>query len=125
MDAGSREERLGLLREATETIILLLGPFAPHVTEELWEQTGHRDSLFRHRWPEPDHAALAREEVLIVVQVDGKVRGRLTVETGARDERVREMALADGRIAPWLKARQVDRIVVVPDRLVNIVTRGA
>jgi leucyl-tRNA synthetase len=61
---------------------------------------------------------------MIVVQVDGKVRGRLTVETGTRDELVREMALADRRVFPWLRTRRVDRVVVVPGRLVNIVTRG-
>jgi leucyl-tRNA synthetase len=124
MDSGSRKERLSLMREAVETIVLLLGPFAPHLAEELWAQLGNRESLFRRRWPEPDPGALAREEIMIVVQVDGKVRGRLTVETGTRDELVREMALADRRVFPWLRTRRVDRVVVVPGRLVNIVTRG-
>jgi leucyl-tRNA synthetase len=132
LDVGSREgplpsgseERLSLLREAVETIVLLLGPFAPHFAEELRAQLGHRESLFRQRWPKPDPTALLREEVLIVVQVDGKVRGRLTVETGAGDEQISGKALADQRVLHWLRARQVDRVVVVPGRLVNIVTRG-
>ncbi len=118
------EERLSLLREAVETIVLLLGPFAPHFAEELWAQLGHRESLFRQRWPQPDPTALLREEVLIVVQVDGKVRAHLTVEAGAREEHLSEKALADQRVLHWLRARQVDRVVVVPGRLVNIVTRG-
>ncbi len=124
MDTMSREERRGLLREAVDTLLLLLGPFAPHFAEELWSQLGHRESLFRHPWPEPDPAALVREEVLIVVQVDGKVRARLTVDTGAPEEKVKELALADQKVRSWLRSREVDRIVIVPGRLVNIVTRS-
>ena len=71
-----------------------------------------------------DAAALARDEVEIVVQVDGRVRGRLTAAVGAREAEIREMALADGKVIPWLDGRQVAKVVVVPGRLVNIVTRG-
>ena len=124
MDTMSREERSALLREAVETLLLLLGPFAPHFAEELWAQLGHRESLFRHPWPEPDPSVLVREEMLIVVQVDGKVRTRLTVESGAPEEKVKMLALADQKVRPWLQSRQVDRVVVVPGRLVNIVTRS-
>ncbi len=123
MDTLSREERNGLLREAVETLLLLLGPFAPHIAEELWAQLGHRASLFGRPWPQPDPRALAREELLLVVQVDGKVRSRLTVEVGTGEEQIQKQALADRRVRPWLEARRVDRVVVVPGRLVNIVTR--
>jgi leucyl-tRNA synthetase len=124
MDTAPAEERGALLREAVEALLLLLGPFAPHLAEELWAELGHRENLFRHSWPEPDPSALVREELLIVVQVDGKVRTRLTVETGAPEERIKMLALADQKVRPWLQSRQVDRVVVVPGRLVNIVTRS-
>src|SRR3990172_8254839 len=124
-DTMSREERGALLREAVETLILLLGPFAPHLAEELWARPGHTQRVFRQPWPQPDPRALAREEVLIVVQVDGKVRSRLTVEAGAGEERIRDQALADRRVQDWLERRKVERVVVVPGRLVNIVTTGA
>ena len=122
-DTMSREERGALLREAVEMLVLLLGPFAPHLAEELWARLGHTDGFFRQRWPEPDPRALTREEVLIVVQVDGKVRSRLTVEAGAAEERIRDQALADRRVRDWLERRTVERVVIVPGRLVNIVTR--
>jgi leucyl-tRNA synthetase len=125
MDMIGQAERRALLREATETLTLLLGPFAPHMSEELWAQLGHRESLFGLPWPTPDPAALTREEIVIVVQVDGKVRSRLTVGVDSREEQIREQALEDPRVLSWLKARQVDRVVVVPGRLVNIVTREA
>jgi leucyl-tRNA synthetase len=116
-------ERAALRREAVETLLLLLGPFCPHLAEELWAQLGHTESVFRQRWPEPDPAALQKEEMTVVVQVDGKVRGRLTVDAGASEAEVKRRALEDTRIHPWLAARQVERVVVVPNRLVNIVTR--
>jgi leucyl-tRNA synthetase len=117
-------ERGRLLREAVETVLLLLGPFCPHVTEELWAQLGHRESLFAQRWPAADAEALRKKEVTVVVQVDGKVRGRLTVDVDAGEERVRQLALGDDKVKPWVTARSIEKIVVVPNRLVNIVTRA-
>jgi leucyl-tRNA synthetase len=124
LDTMPRPERGALLREAVETMLLLLGPVSPHLTEELWAALGHRESLFRQPWPVPDPAALARDEVEIVVQVDGRVRGRLTAEVGLPEAEIREKALADGKVRPWLDGRRIAKVVVVPGRLVNIVTRG-
>ena len=124
LDGMAREERSPLLREAVEATLLLLGPVSPHITEELWAALGHSQSLFKQRWPEPDPAALARDEVEIVVQVDGRVRSRLTALVGAQEAEVREQALADDKVRPWLDGRRIAKVVVVPGRLVNIVTRG-
>jgi leucyl-tRNA synthetase len=124
LDGIARPERSALLREAVEATLLLLGPVSPHITEELWAALGHRESLFRQAWPTPDEAALARDEVEIVVQVDGRVRGRLTAGVDAQEAEIREKALADGKVRPWLDGRRVAKVVVVPGRLVNIVTRG-
>jgi leucyl-tRNA synthetase len=124
MDTVSSQERAGLLREAVDTTLLLLGPVCPHITEELWAAVGHDESLFKQRWPEPDRDAMKRDEIQIVVQVDGKVRSRLTADVDVPEQAIREMALADGRVLPWLNGRQVAKVVVVPGRLVNIVTRA-
>ena len=124
LDGMPREERSALLREAVEATVLLLGPVSPHITEELWAALGHTQSLFKQRWPEPDPDALARDEVEIVVQVDGRVRSRLTALVGAQEADVREQALADDKVRPWLDGRRIAKVVVVPGRLVNIVTRG-
>jgi leucyl-tRNA synthetase len=123
-DGMAAEERAALLREGAETVLLLLGPFSPHVTEELWEQLGHGQSLFKQRWPTADPAALTRREVTVVVQVDGKVRSRLTIEVDAAEARVQGLALADDKVRPWLEGRAVERVVVVQNRLVNVVTRS-
>jgi leucyl-tRNA synthetase len=123
-DGMPAAERVARLREAVETTLLLLGPIAPHVTEELWSQLGHAESLFTRPWPTADPAALVKKEVTLVVQVDGKVRSRLQVDVGTPDERIQRLALADERVQPWVRARAVERVVVVADRLVNIVTRA-
>jgi leucyl-tRNA synthetase len=123
LDRVAGAERAALLREATETTLLLLGPVSPHMTEELWQALGHGGSLFREPWPAADAGALVREQVTVVVQVDGKVRSRLTVDVSAPEQVVREQALAEDKIRPWLAGREVSKVVVVPGRLVNIVTR--
>ncbi len=124
LDRAAAEERASLLAEAIDTLVRLLAPFAPHLAEELWEQLGHRDSVFRASWPAADAAALEREAVQVVVQVDGRVRTRLVVPPEMAEDRLRSEALADEKVQPWLRSREVARIVVVPGRLVNIVTRG-
>ncbi|MBI2524807.1 MAG: leucine--tRNA ligase [Candidatus Rokubacteria bacterium] len=123
MDTVSREERQALLREAVETTLQLLGPVCPHISEELWATLAHSGSLFKQAWPTAEVAALRREEVEIVVQVDGRVRGRVTVDVSAPEQEVQDRALADAKVRPWLDGRQVAKVVVVPGRLVNVVTR--
>jgi leucyl-tRNA synthetase len=123
-DTVARSERSALVREAVETTLLLLGPVCPHIAEELWATLGHPRSLFMEPWPAADPDALQRKEVEIVVQVDGKVRSRLTAEVTASEAAIREKALADAKVQPWLSGRQVAKVVIVPGRLVNVVTRG-
>ncbi|HEX9409818.1 MAG TPA: class I tRNA ligase family protein, partial [Methylomirabilota bacterium] len=122
LDRVARAERAALLREAIDTALLLLGPVCPHIGEELWAILGRPGSLFTQPWPTADPVALRREAVEIVVQVDGRVRTRLTVEVGAPEQSIREAALAEDKVRPWIDGRQVAKVVVVPGRLVNIVT---
>jgi leucyl-tRNA synthetase len=123
LDAVGAPERGALLREAVEATLQLLGPVCPHFAEELWAALGHAESLFQQPWPTPDAEALVREQVTVVVQVDGRVRSRLNVDAGAPEEEVRAQALAESKVRPWIDGRDVEKVVVVPGRLVNIVTR--
>ncbi len=117
------DERALLLREAVQTVLLLLAPFCPHLAEELWSQLGYHESVFAQPWPVADPTALLKDDVTLVVQVDGKVRSRLVLEVDAGETVVRARALDDDRVRPWVEGRRVERVVVVPNRLVNIVTR--
>ena len=110
------------LAAAVRTFVLLLAPFAPHVAEALWERLGGAYSVHQEGWPTWEPALVAREEVTLAVQVDGRVRDRLTVPVDVEEEMVREEALASGDVRRHLEGRRVTRVVYVPGRLVNVVT---
>ena len=109
--------------EGVATLLLLLAPFAPYMTEELWERRGGRGSIHRQGWPAFDQAIAAESEVTLVVQIDGKVRDRLTAAAGIPESTAKELALASPKVKVALDGRHVERTVFVKDRLVNFVTR--
>ena len=113
-------------REAAEALILMLAPMAPHLAEELWrEALGHAETLVHGPWPAWDED-LAREDVVVmVVQVDGKVRDRITVPADLGEDDARTRALDSGRVRALLDGREVVQVIVRPPRLVNVVTRGS
>ena len=114
----------GPMTEAIETLLCLLAPIAPFVTEELWHRLGHDDSVHDQAWPTADTSLLVEDEVEVVVQVNGKVRGRITVPTGADEDTAVAAARADENVAGYLDEGTVVKTIVVPDRLVNFVVRG-
>jgi len=109
------------VREAAETVISLLNPMAPHLTEELWERLGGETMLVETPWPECDEDLAREEQVLVVLQVNGKLRGRLEVPAGLEREALLEQARENAGIRRHLEGLEVRRIVTVPDRLVNFV----
>jgi leucyl-tRNA synthetase len=119
-----RAETWKAIREATEIITQLLNPFAPHITEEMWEMLGHRKGLTRIPWPSYDASIAAQETVTLVLQVNGKVRSRITVPTDVKEDEVREQALQDDKIRSLTEGKAVERVIVVPRRLVNVVVKG-
>jgi leucyl-tRNA synthetase len=115
---GTAQER----RDAAERLVLLLAPLAPFVTEELWRLFGHGGSVHLAAWPGFDAGLVRSERVTCVLQVDGKVRDRVEVAADATEEELREAALASERVSAALGERRVARVVVVPPKLVNLVT---
>jgi leucyl-tRNA synthetase len=109
--------------EVVNAMTLMLAPLAPHLAEEVWSRLGHPESLAYEAFPEPDPAYLVEEEVEIVVQVDGKVRARVKVPAGASEADHEAAARADERIAQLVEGGEVLKVIVVPGRLVNFVTR--
>ncbi|MFL6289874.1 MAG: leucine--tRNA ligase [Thermoanaerobaculia bacterium] len=107
--------------EALEIYLKMLAPIAPHIAEELWEQLGKEDSVHLQDWPEVDEKAAAAEEITLVVQVNGKLRDRITVPVGIADDEARRIALASEGASRFLEGKAVRQVVVVPGRLVNIV----
>ena len=108
---------------ALDTMVQLLHPIAPHVTEEIWERRGQVDSLLHSDWPVADEARLRRDRVVVVVQVDGKLRDRIEVDADAREGAVRDAALASAKVREHVGDRPLAKSVYVPGRLINLVTR--
>ncbi len=111
------------LGEVLETVIVLLAPFAPHLCEELWHQCGRRESVHRESWPSYDAAALKVEEVEVVVQVNGKVRGHIQVAADLSEDELLEAAREHERVKSYLQGKEVVKTITVPQKLVNIVVR--
>jgi leucyl-tRNA synthetase len=121
------EQEAGLSRVALDQIlpslVLLLGPFAPYMAEELWDQLGRNGPVFREPWPAYDEELAKEDAADVVLQVNGKVRGRIAVPFGASQAELEKLALADPKMQPFVAGKQVVKVIVVPDKLVNIVIR--
>jgi leucyl-tRNA synthetase len=123
-DERKLKEGAALIQQGLETIIILLAPFVPHVANELWELLEQRQTLDQVAWPAYSRDALEEERWLIVVQVNGKVRGKITVPAAISQKQIETEALAEPRVSDFLDGKKIEKIVHVPGRLVNIVAEG-
>ncbi len=119
-DDGS-ERGLAVAREALEVIVLLLAPIVPHVSHALWSALGHETPVVDASWPKCDPAAMIKDEIMLVVQVNGKVRARMPVPAEADKIRLEELALAEPNVQRFIGEQAIRKIVVVPGKLVNVV----
>ncbi len=121
---GSPDPHAGLLREALEALVAMLAPFAPHICEELWQGAlGGAGSVHQQPWPRFNPEALVVAEVEVVVQINGKVRGRITVLVGSGEEELVEAARREERIAGYLEKGRLVKVISVPDKLLNLVVK--
>lgn len=116
-------QNLTLVKEAIESLLILLTPFCPHICEELWEIIGNQGSITLQAWPSYEEKALIQEEVEIVLQVNGKVRDRIKMPTNSQDDELRQKALENSRIKELTKGKKIVKIIVVPDKLINVVAK--
>jgi leucyl-tRNA synthetase len=117
----SGPEFMAARTEAVTTLVVLLAPFAPHIAEELWRRLGRDGFVAEQPWPRWDPRFTAADALNIVIQVNGKLRGQLTLPSDSSEEAVRQAALADPKVRPWLGDRPPKKVIVVPGKLVNIV----
>jgi len=115
------EQGIAVIREAIEAIVLLLSPITPHITQQLWNELGHESMLATEKWPVCDESALVRDEIELVVQVNGKLRSKINVATHADNDTIESIALADDKIVTNIEGKTIRKVIVVPGRLVNIV----
>ncbi|GIK54989.1 MAG: leucine--tRNA ligase [Chloroflexota bacterium] len=108
-------------QEAVDTLLLLLAPIAPHITEELWAQRGHAYSIHQQPWPQWDEAVAREDAITLIVQVNGRVRDKLEVPADLDDETVKQIALSSDKAQGWLDGKEPRKVIVVRGKLVNIV----
>ncbi|MEE8424012.1 MAG: leucine--tRNA ligase, partial [Thermodesulfobacteriota bacterium] len=112
---------LSVLREAVDAVVVLLAPFTPHICEELWKELGNETDLAETSWKSYSEEALKKDEVLLIVQVNGKVRGKVLVPDGTGEEEARAAALGDTKVQEWMEGKTIKKTIYVPNRIVNLV----
>jgi leucyl-tRNA synthetase len=122
VDAPAARPQQDVTPAEVRTLLLLLAPFAPFITEELWSRLGEADSIHTQRWPEADPAALWDEVVTLVVQVNGRLRDRIAVPADLEAEEIERRALAQANVQRFVAGHPVRQVIHVPGRLVNVVT---
>ncbi len=107
--------------EGWQSIVKMLSPIVPHITQELWYKLGHKDLIVDVKWPVFDPLALIKDEIEMMVQVNGKLRAKINVSANAEKAEIEALALADDNVKKFSDGKQVKKVIVVPGRLVNIV----
>src|SRR4029077_11541471 len=116
-----RTQTLAVLREAIDALVLMLAPFAPHTAEELWQRLGHPDGLAKAAWPSFDPEVAKADEVVVPVQVNGKLRARIKTPADASEDQLRELALADSAVQAHTSGKTIRKVVVAKGPLVSVV----
>ena len=115
----------GVWKDAVTDLLLLLAPLAPHITEEMWERTGHTGSIHAQNLPLWDEALAAIDEASLIIQINGKVRDKITVPANITEDQAKQTALASDKVSPYTEGKTIDKIVFVPDRyLISVVVKG-
>ena len=111
----------GLYKKDAEKFLILLSPFAPHVTEELWKVLKRKGMCLEQRWPKYDEDLVKEKNISFIIQINGKVRDRIEVAGGVSQKEAEKIVMKSAKIKPWLKGKTVVKIIFVPDKLINIV----
>ena len=115
------EQGRAVMQEALELVVLMLSPIVPHITHALWAALGHTDAVLDCAWPVVDQSALVQESITLVVQVNGKVRGRVDVPADAARDEIEAAVMAEDNVQKHMDGKSPRKVIVVPGKLVNIV----
>lgn len=117
------QPNIGLLKLATENLILMLSPFTPHICEEMWQYTGHESTVYLEKWPTYEEAALVKDTVEIVIQLNGKLKDKIEVANGLSKEQLEEAVMGNDKVKTLLAGKEIVKIIPVPNKLFNIVIK--
>ncbi|MCX8014470.1 MAG: class I tRNA ligase family protein, partial [candidate division WOR-3 bacterium] len=113
-----------IYRYSLGVMIKLLAPFAPHIAEHLWLKFSNKDSsIFEEQIPEPDLSAISFDTIIIPIQIQGKLRSKIEVSIGSSEEDIKQLALTDNKVKKYIEGKHIERIIYVPNKLINIVVK--
>ena len=116
-----QKDILEIRKEDFENFLKVLSLFAPHLIEELWEKSGHKNSIFLETWPKYDPKLIEEQIITFIIQVNGRVRGKIEIEAGITEEKAKKLALSEEKIKKWVGGKEIKKIIFVPNKLINIV----
>jgi leucyl-tRNA synthetase len=117
--AQEKKEEVG--KDIIEKMLILLSPFTPHLTEELWEKLGYKKSIFLEKWPQYDSKLIKEETITLIIQVNGKVRDRIEVKTDISEKKAKALAISQKKVKNWVEGKEIKKVIFVPGKLINIV----
>ncbi len=117
----AQEHKKEIGKKTLERMLLLLAPFAPHISEELWHVTGHKNSIFEEKWPQYDKRLVKEEKITLVIQINGKVRDKIEVLSGISKEEAKKLALKQKKVQNWIGGKDIKKVIFVSDKLINFV----
>ena len=109
------------IKEATKNVIVLLAPFVPHISEELWQRLGNKPSIFNLKWPKYNAELVRSKTIILPIQINGKLRSRITLPFGIQEEDIKKKVMEDEKTKRWVAEKSIKKIIVIPNKLVNIV----
>lgn len=118
------DQARAVVQEALEFAVLMLAPITPHISHELWQALGHDEAIVDVAWPQRDESALVQDKVELMVQVNGKLRSKVSVSADADNKTIETLALTDENVIRFTEGKEIRKVIVVPGRLVNIVVAG-
>jgi leucyl-tRNA synthetase len=118
---GNDEKIDSTVKEAVQTAIILLSPLVPHICEEIWEKMGNKPTIFRTSWPEYDPKLVKSAKITIPVQINGRLRSKIEVASGIKDEELKDLILSDEKVKKWIEGKEVKKFIIIPNRLTNII----
>jgi len=115
------ENKNDIGKDTIEKFLILLAPFAPHITEELWHQLGHKDSIHNQSWPKYDKKIVKEEVITLIIQINGRVRDRIEVKADISEEEAKKLTFQQEKVRKWTEGKEIKKVIFVPGKLINIV----
>ena len=108
-------------KEVLKNFCILLAPFAPHITEEIWQEMGYKESVHNQKWPEIDQKALVKESYELVIQINGKVRDKVFIKTNSSDDEIKEITINRTNVKKWVADKDIKKFIIIKGKIINLV----